>query len=129
MLYQHKYLLFVLLFCCLFLFSGCSSDTYIVKKDFGNTTIYSINQTVNVTNNITSFVYNSTKFTQLQDVPNTYVGQNGKCVVVNSLENGLEFKDCANGSFNFSNASGGVITRMSCISNPCDGILIANYIS
>ncbi len=38
---------------------------------------------------------NATNFTQLLDVPNSYVGEADNCVVVNAGENGLTFDTCA----------------------------------
>lgn len=41
---------------------------------------------------------NLTNFTSLEDTPNTYVSEAGKCVVVNAGETDLEFVVCASGA-------------------------------
>ena len=125
---NNKIIVVIVLF-SLILFTGCTSKPDIMlKKTIGNVTYYInytlINQTNNITNyiNTTTFIYNSTLFTQLNDTPNTYVGHNGKCVVVNALETGLEFKDCATGF-----VIGGNDTLV--IANECGDIVCETFIN
>jgi hypothetical protein len=71
-------------------------------------------------------------FLELDDTPNTYVGQQGKIVAVNAAQTGLEFIDSASGNAAnigggaevFAEANGGVLEFRTLTAAPTSGIII-----